>query len=345
MVDLLLTCPPGLEDVVELEAMERVPYARISKRPLGVKGHLLLSISDPEQVSSVLSMRSIHHVMRYVTSFRIGRGRDALNTIYREVAALDLDGVLNAGTRFRVTSARLGRHEFTSMDVQRTAGQALVDRFSSKVDLEHYDVEVRVDVVGEQCIVGIALTRESLHRRGYRAFHHRAALKPSIAYAMLRLAEPSKGNILVDPMCGSGTIPIEAALSMRMLNLELYGMDVNGVYIDGARADAERAGVGDRIRFMQYDCRMLDSMITPDRIVTNPPYGIRMEPGIGIRRLYTGFARAAYRAMVGGGRLVVITLKHGMMRDILSSVGFAVSRDVPVMHGDLWTHILVGEKR
>ncbi|MFN4336175.1 MAG: THUMP domain-containing protein [Candidatus Nitrosocaldus sp.] len=348
MIDLLLTCPPGLEDIVELEAKEKIPYTSISKRYMGVRGYVLLQIEDKEYddsyyISKVLSMRSIHHVTRYITSFKIERSKDALDTIYRSVYALDLGSMLNNSTRFRVTSKRLGRHEFTSIDVQRASGKAIVDRFSSKVDLKHYDVEIRVDVVGEQCIVDIALTRESLHKRGYRMFDHPAALKASIAYAMIRLAEPSEGNILVDPMCGSGTIPIEAALYMP--RLEIYGFDVNAIYIMYARANAEHAGVGERIRFMQYDCRMLDMILTPDRIVTNPPYGIRMEPSIGIKRLYRDFARASYRTMVDGGRIVIITLKHGMMKDILSSTGFVITKDMPVMHGDLWTHIVVGEKR
>ena len=345
-MDILLTCPPGLEDIVELEAREKLPHAHVSKRHMGIRGHVLLHLCEHDEcINKVLSMRSIHHVMRYITSFSIDRSKDALNTIYRNVLALDFGNVLDEGVRFRVTSERLGRHEFTSIDVQRAAGKAIVDRFSSKVDLKHYDVEVRVDVVGEQCIVGIALTKESLHKRGYRVFDHPAALKASIAYAMLRLAEPRAGNILVDPMCGSGTIPIEAALSMSMLNLELYGFDVNTIYIDGAKANAESAGVGKCIRFMCYDCRILDRLVTPDRIVTNPPYGIRMEPSIGLRRLYMEFAKASYRAMVDGGRIVVITLKHGMMKIMLSSSGFNVSKSIPVMHGDLWAHIIVGEKR
>ncbi|MEM4285860.1 MAG: THUMP domain-containing protein [Candidatus Nitrosocaldus sp.] len=343
MIDLLLTCPPGLEDVVELEAKEKLPDAHVSKRHMGVRGHVLLHLERDECIAKVLSMRSIHHVMRYIASFSIERSKDALNTIYRNILALDLN--LDEGVRFRVTSERLGRHEFTSIDVQRIAGKAIVDRFSSKVDLEHYDVEVRVDVVGEQCIVGVALTRESLHKRGYRVFDHPAALKASIAYAMLRLAEPRAGNILVDPMCGSGTIPIEAALAMPTLNLELYGFDVNTIYIDGAKANAESAGVGRLIKFMCYDCRMLDRIVTPDRIVTNPPYGIRMEPSIGLRNLYMGFAKASYRAMVDGGRIVVITLKHGLMKSMLTSSGFNIIKSIPVMHGDLWTHIIVGEKR
>lgn len=349
MIDLLLTCPPGLEDIVEIEVKEKIPNAYVSKRYMGVRGHVLLQVDEHDYsdcIGRVLSMRSIHHVMRHIASFSIdSRGRDALDAIYRNLYALELGDVLNSSTRFRVTSERFGRHEFTSIDVQRYAGQAIVDRFSSKVDLEHYDVEIRVDVVGEICMVGIALTRESLHRRGYRVYHHPAALNPTIAYAMLRLAEPGEGNILVDPMCGGGTIPIEAALSLHMLNLEIYGLDVSPVYIEGARANAEHAGVRDCIRFIRHDCRFLESIITPDRVVTNPPYGIRMEPSTGIRRLYLDLARASYRAMVGGGRIVVITLKHGMMRDMLAYAGFTVSRDVPVMHGDLWTHILVGEKK
>lgn len=340
---IVLSCPPGIEDIVELELRELFGPIPVTQRPNGVQGRVLADVPD-DALPKVLAMKSIHHVTKHLASFEVGPSKDSLEVIYREIKGVDFSPHLPREASFRVTTERIGVHEFTSIDVQRAAGQAIVDKYGNKVDLKHFDVEVRVDVVGNWCLVGISVTKESLHKRKYRVFEHPAALRPTIAYAMVRLAEPRPGDLFLDPMCGGGTILIEAAHFMGD-KLRLYGFDINGRFVKGARANAEAAGVAHLITFAKGDCRKLSELVSGvNRLVTNPPYGVRMEPRGGVRRLYRAFASEAYRAMEQSGRLVVITLKSGTMRKALLDAGFTITHARSVLHGDIRARILVAEK-
>jgi len=339
----MLTCPPGLEDIVELELKEKFGFVNVVLKPFNIQGRVLVDMQS-SNVNDLLSMKSIHHVRRYISTFTVSSSKDGLKEIYDVVYSLDLSEFLPKTGSFRVTSERIGIHEYTSMDVQRIAGQAIVDKYRNRVDLENFDVEVIVDVVHDKCVVCISISRESLHKRHYRVFDHPAALRPTIAYGMVRLSNPLESNVFVDPMVGGGTILIEAALYMGS-KLKLYGFDINERFLEGAKANAEAAGVLSLINFSKGDCTKLSNYISNvDRIVTNPPYGIRMEPKIGIRQLYFMFASEAYKCMNSGGRLVVITLKEGVMRKALLNANFSIVHERYTLHGDLRAKIFVAEK-
>jgi len=337
-MDLLFTCPPGLEDIVELELRELFGNIKVERRVFGVKGRVLATVPE---VSKIFNMRSIHHASIFLHNFPINKSKASLEIIYKEVKNLDLSPYLKKEKSFRITCERMGDHEFTSIDVQRVAGKAVVDAYGNKVDLENFDLEIKLDVINNYCLVGIALSKESLHKRGYRVFDHPAAIKPTIAYGMVRLSKPKEGNLFVDPMCGGGTILIEAALFNK--KLKLYGFDINEKFLEGARRNALKAKVD--INFSRLDCRNLSNYFKDiDRIVTNPPYGIRMEPSVGLTKLYHSFAEEAYKSMVEGGTLVTITLKYNLMKRALEKAGFKLLEERYVLHGDLWTKILIAEK-
>jgi len=344
MKKLLITCPPGIEDIVKLELEELFGKINVTLKPYGIQGRVLADL--PENcLSKVLLMRSIHHVIMFLDSFKIDFCKGSkLNGIYEGIRKIDLSNYLCPNKTFRVTTERIGMHDFTSMDVQRIAGQAIVDKYGNKVDLKNYDVEVRVDIINEYCIVGIAITKESLHKRNYRIFNHPAALNPAIAYAMVRLSNPKPNEVLVDPMLGGGTILIEAAY-YTCGKVKLYGFDINERYIEGAKANAKAAGVESLINFSKGNCKRLSQLINGiNKIITNPPYGVRMEPKEGIKKLYSTFTKEAYKAMEPNGRLVIITLKRKTMENSLLKAGFSIKHERQVLHGDIRTHIIVAVK-
>lgn len=332
-----------MEDMVKLELLEVSDAASIELRPFNVKGRVLVELSDG-YLKDVLSMRSIHHVMEHIHAFNVEPDRSGLERIYRELRSLDLSSFLKPGKTFRITSERVGKHDYTSIDVQRYAGQAIVDSYGNKVNLKNFDVEIRVDVINDVCIVGICLTRISLHRRGYRVFDHPAALNPTIAYGMLRLSGLRENETLVDPMAGGGTIPIEAAL-YKGGNVRAIGIDIVKKYVMGAMENAKSVGVWGSIDFIVSDVGNLSNIVRGvDRIVTNPPYGVRMEPRGGVAKLYRRFADAAYKAMRESGRLVTITLKRKSMMGALVASGFLIVEERKVLHGDIMASVIVAEK-
>jgi tRNA (guanine6-N2)-methyltransferase len=221
----------------------------------------------------------------------------------------------------------MGEHGFTSVDVARVAGQAVIDAYLEakgtrlKVDLTSPDVVVCVEIRYDRCYVGIDTTGESLHRRGYRVYQHPASLKPSIAYALIRIAEWNAGESLLDPFCGSGTICIEAArFAWRMPNLlrkdtflfwklpflpleefrdmilnldrrikkgelSIRGCDISPKHIEGAKQNASKADV--KVSF--YICDATEVELNCDKLIANPPYGLRLGSKYKAARLYRKF--------------------------------------------------------
>lgn len=133
---------------------------------------------------------------------------------------IEFENYLRKDTTFAIKGERSGEHDFTSVDIGKFAGQAVVDRiretkgYKQEVDLDDPDIIFRVVVEDKKCSVYLDTTGKiSLHRRGYRIWKHPSPLNPIIAYAMVRWSEwnPQEENLL-DPFCGGGTIPIEAVL-------------------------------------------------------------------------------------------------------------------------------------
>uniref|UniRef100_UPI00398E50CF tRNA (guanine(6)-N2)-methyltransferase THUMP3 isoform X2 n=1 Tax=Pristiophorus japonicus TaxID=55135 RepID=UPI00398E50CF len=119
--------------------------------------------------------------------------------------------------RFRVTCNRAGeKHSFTSMEAAREFGGAVQDLFQWKADMTKFDVEILLNIHDDEVVVGIALTEESLHRRNITHFGP-TTLRSTLAYGMLRLCNPQSTDIIIDPMCGTGAIPIEDRLQEKKL--------------------------------------------------------------------------------------------------------------------------------
>ncbi|MFW6223608.1 MAG: methyltransferase domain-containing protein [Spirochaetota bacterium] len=317
-ISLRITTTPGLEDIVERELRERIAAAdvEIELRPLELDGQVLLhcDLSEAELRDVVLELRSCFHVIRHIAFLPVAES-NPLAALETDLADLEI-AEMRGAARFRVTSRRSGEHEFGSMDVQRVAGAALVERYGTAVDLEDFDTEVRVDAIDETWLLGVQWTRTALDKRYRWAYRPRVTLRTTIAYGLLRLAElPSPTDTapttLLDPFCGSGTILIEAA-SIRG-DLRCLGSDRDPEAVAGTRANAEALGLAGRIQVREADARDLAESYPPasaDAVVTNPPYGIRLGRRTNYTDLYRKFLTGAVTVLRPGGRLVVLVGKR-----------------------------------
>ena len=217
---------------------------------------------------------------------------------------------------------------FSPSDIQSIMKKAMVERMKS-----HYGVSwfpetgaafpIRVFLYKDMVTVGIDTTGESLHKRGYRTLTSKAPITETLAAALIMLTPWKADRILVDPFCGSGTFPIEAAMiaanmapgmnrsflsedwnglipkklwyeamdeANDLVNTEvetdIQGYDIDGEIIRAARQNAERAGVDHLIHFQQ---RPVSSLSHPKKygfLITNPPYGQRLEEKESLPALY-----------------------------------------------------------
>lgn len=338
VVDFMVTTVPGLEDIVIEEAHDKFDVLDSMLRFGGVGGRVLLRV-PASQYGRVFTLRSIEHVIELIGTFEVRSDRNGLDQIYREVYGFDVP----LGSTFRVTCERVGSHEFTSVDVQRVAGQALVDKYGCKVNLENPETIVRVDVSHNLCVVGIQKTRVSLRIRYPRAFQHRSALNPVIAYAMLRIAGVRPGDRVLDPFCGGGTIIIEAAQAWR--DLELIGVDISPKSIKGAWVNAEAAGVRDKVKFIVGDARRLERALPrgwrTDKVVSNLPFGIRSGRLKVIPKMYTDFLRSLRQFLAEGSRVCLLTLHNSLLENIAKELGYEVITSRWILQGGLKTWIVL----
>ncbi len=310
---LRFTTNPGLEDIVESELRGRLRNAGLEppsceRKPFGLAGHLLAEIPHPvEPLLPVLrSLRSVGHVVEHRAWFPLP-DRAPLEALAERLRGIEIPELARAAS-FRVTTVRVGEHEFSTIDVQRAAGAVLLERSAVPVDLRGYDLNVRVDVIGSLCLVGVQLTDERLDKRHEKIYQPRVTLRPTVAFAMLTLCglRPGRGRIL-DPFCGSGNILLEAGGVLP--GYELHGCDYNPQAAAGAAENLRAAGLEGRSTVRCLDARELAGAYDAgsiDAIITDPPYGVRMGRNVNFHGLYIRFLEAAWTVLAPRGRLVIL---------------------------------------
>jgi len=351
---LLFTTNMGLEDVVIDEYRERAAAAGLDvpdadDAPLDLRSYARVEVAAGPDAALDLAhqMKSVHHVLAPLYAFSLPDDAEAaLATIRTTVETLDVEAMETANA-FRVTTVRQGDHDFTSIDVQREAGAALEAHYGTAVDLEDYDAEVRVDVHDNTCLVSVQHTREALSRRQARLFQPRAALKPNVAYALLRLAHVHEApDRLLDPFCGSGTILWEAGALWP--NTALRGNDWNEDTLAGARNNAEAQSMGDRVTLSESDIWYLAETLDgwqADLIVTNPPFGVRLASSMDFRPFYRRVLQQFHEALRPGGRVVMLVLRQGPFNNALTDAPLFDVRHVRVIEiGGLYPRVFVLER-
>ncbi|TVR32781.1 MAG: methyltransferase domain-containing protein [Spirochaetaceae bacterium] len=315
------TTSGGLEDVTAAE-ISRLCHGlqqtepQIEQQPWGISGHVICRVAaDGSGPSALFSdgyrrLRSIYYAIEHIAEFSIDPSLGA-DQIATALAAIEIPALRRA-TSFRVSSVRSGLHEFASPDVERAAGAQLQRDYRLEVDLENFDVNVRIDIVDQRVLVGLQLNQSRLDRRYLRTYRPRVSLRPAIAYAMLTLADlADDAATVVDPFCGSGTILLEAASIFPQARV--LGFDHDREAVDGARHNSAQNALQHRIAVQYADARGIHQLIEPrsvDAIVTNPPFGIRLARRTDFRSLYGRFLESAWQVLKPAGKLVILVGKR-----------------------------------
>lgn len=297
------------------------------------------------------------------------------DALYEGVRSVDWSPYLSPRHTLAVSaSCRSSNLTHTQFIAQRTK-DAVVDQFRDRtgqrpsVDRDIPDVSIFVHVVKDEATVYLDLAGEPLHRRGYRTEAGPAPLKETLAAAILRMSGWDRTSPLTDPMCGSGTLTIEAALwatdtapgllrrefgferwachdvqaraAMREIRVRaearqqrrlpvIIGSDIDPAVITIARGCAQRAGVS--IRLERRDMRELRPSSTPGLIVTNPPYGFRLAEEESMARDLV----AVFRKM-HGHPIAIFTGSPSVPR----AFPFKPDRAIALFNGDIECRLLV----
>ena len=366
--------PQGLE---EAGAQELIALGAKAVRPLRRAAAFEADMACLYRLH--LQCRLPFRLLRELASFPCD-GRDSL--YYGVQDAVDWERWLHPSMTFRVdatgSAQGLNHSHYSALQVKN----AIVDRQRdlwgerSSVDLEEPDLHLHLHLGRGGAVLSLDGCGGSLHRRGYRAAMGLAPLKENLAAGLIQLTGWDGSTPLVDPLCGSGTLLIEAASRARQLgpglerafSLEgwadfdaalwaeeeqrarnreqrqqtlppIIGNEQDPVIAEQARSNVEAAGLSDCITIQCGDFRELDVPPGPGTLVCNPPYGVRVGNHDGLDALYSDLG-AMVKTKASGWDAWILSGNA----NVTGALRMKASRRIPISNGGIdcrWLHYQV----
>ena len=320
-LELIAPCHFGLEAVLKREIMD-LGY-EISK----VEDGKVTFTADAEGIALANTfLRTTERILLKTGEFRAV----TFDELFEKTKAIPWENYIPVNGKFWVAKANSVKSKlFSPSDIQSIMKKAIVERLKNVYHMEWFpedgpEFPIRVAFMKDIAVAGIDTSGVSLHKRGYRQMKVKAPITETLASALILLT-PWKGDRhLVDPFCGSGTFPIEAAMIaskaapgrnrtflseqwkhlipascferareeaddilIRDLKTDIQGYDIDPEAVKAARANAEMAGVGKLIHLQKRDVKDLSHPGSFGFIITNPPYGERLEDKEALPELYS----------------------------------------------------------
>lgn len=325
-IELIAPCHFGLESVLKREILD-LGY-EISK----VEDGRVTFLGDAEAICRAnIFLRTAERILLKVGEFKAV----TFEELFEKTKALAWEEYIPANGKFWVTKAASVKSKlFSPSDIQSIMKKAMVERLKRKYHQEWFPEDgasypVRVFLMKDIVTIGIDTSGVSLHKRGYRQLSSKAPITETLAAALIMLTPWRKDRILVDPFCGSGTFPIEAAMMAAniapgmnrsftaeqwtnliprklwyesveeaadliedQIEVDIQGYDIDGEVVKAARQNAADAGVDHLIHFQQRPVSQLRHPKKYGFIITNPPYGERLEEREALPELYRTFGES-----------------------------------------------------
>lgn len=318
--ELIAPCHFGLEAVLKKEILD-LGY-EISL----VEDGRVTFIGDDEAICRAnVFLRTAERVLLKAGSFKA----ETFEELFQGTRNIPWEDFIPEDGKFWVTKASSIKSKlFSPSDIQSIMKKAMVERLKNRYGVTWFpengaSYPLRVFLYKDMVTVGIDTSGESLHKRGYRTLTSKAPITETLAAALILLTPWNRERILVDPFCGSGTFPIEAAMMAANMapgmnrsflaeewrnvikrkcwyeamdeagdlveedvQVDIQGYDVDGDIVKAARSNAQSAGVDHMIHFQR---RPVSAMSHPKKygfIISNPPYGERIEEKENLPALY-----------------------------------------------------------
>ncbi|MBE6903327.1 MAG: class I SAM-dependent RNA methyltransferase [Ruminococcaceae bacterium] len=337
MLDFTAPCLFGLEGIVgdELRAMN-AQNVRV------FDGRVMFSGDYNTMAMANIRLRCAERVLINIGSFNA----TTFDELFECTKALPWEEFIRKDDAFPVKGHSLKSKLFSIPDCQSIIKKAIVERLKSKYGCSWFNEtgakkQIQFSIMKDNVVLMIDTTGTGLHKRGYRPNANVAPMRETLAAAIISLSRLNKGEILIDPFCGSGTLPIEAALYatrtapglnrqfaaesfkeinksiwqqerrdaadlIRKADNDIYAFDIDEKCIGLTMENARRAGVSQYIKAKQGDVRNLKNAFDKTGvIVCNPPYGERLLEQKEAERLYIDMGKV-FRDF-GGFRTFVLT--------------------------------------
>ena len=317
-IELIATSTFGLEAVVKRELIN------LGYEDLMVEnGKITFKATEKDIPRANLWLRTADRVLLKVGEFKAL----TFEELFEKTKALPWDEWITEDGEFTVEGKSVDSKLFSISDCQAIVKKAVVEKLKTKYNTEWFEetgakFKIQVSLLKDIATLTIDTSGDALHKRGYRDRSVEAPLKETLAAALIQLSFWNKDRLLLDPFCGSGTIPIEAAMIGKNIapgldrdftsegwprvkkeywsearkeafksiksniKLNIMGFDINRHAIDIARENAANFGLEDDITFYVKDMRNIELKNEYGVVVCNPPYGERIGEKKEIALLY-----------------------------------------------------------
>ena len=327
--ELVVPCHFGLEAVVKREIYDLgYEITRVEDGRVSFEG-------DAEAICRAnIFLRGAERVLLQVGRFKAA----TFDELFENVKALPWENYIPKDGRFWVKKASSIKSKlFSPSDIQSIVKKAMVERMKRSYHIDWFPEDgaqypVRVFLYKDEVMVTLDTSGDSLHKRGYRLATSKAPLTETLAASLIMLTPWHADRILVDPFCGSGTFPIEAAMMAaniapgmnreftaeswtniiprklwyeavqeaedmidKDVQVDIQGYDIDPDVVAAARENAKRAGVEHMIHFRQRAVADLHHPKKYGFIISNPPYGERLEEKSALPALYSKIGEAYKR--------------------------------------------------
>jgi tRNA (guanine6-N2)-methyltransferase len=321
----------GLEGVAQDE-IERDLRGEVRKTSPG-----LLVFRTPVLDSSILLLRTVEDV------FLFGWGTDELTHRARDLKSIEswtanqvdwahllrLHHAIHPKPKgkpsYRLVTQMIGEHGYRRTDARAALARGLAGVFppSWRPADENASVEVWLTIREATAICGVRLSDRSMRHRSYKEAHQKASLRPTMAAAMARLADLRPGSVVVDPMCGAGTVLAEALERARVAQIRgilFLGGDVDLTAVRSTAFNTRSLG---RVHLHRWDARHLPlPNAAVDRVISNPPFGKQLETAETVGPLYREMVAEYDRVLKPKGKAVLLVSEQRLLQAAASAVNW-----------------------
>lgn len=306
--ELIATATFGIEAVVKRE-LQNLGFKIVKSED----GKITYTGDERTIVRSNLWLRSADRVLLKMGEFRAV----TFEELFQQIKGIRWENLIPADGKFTVTGTSVKSALHSVPACQSIGKKAIVERLKEYYGLETFpetgaEYTVKITILKDNATVTVDTSGAGLHKRGYRVMDVAAPIKETLAAAMVQLSFWKPGRYLMDPCCGSGTIPIEAAMIGRNIapglgrkfacegwdiipqsvwkeerkaafdaidydaDVRIFASDVEPKAVEAARENAAEAGVDDCIVFKRMNMSHIEAREPSGIIITNPPYGERI---------------------------------------------------------------------
>ena len=363
---LIVPCHFGVESVLKREIIdlgyeiERVEDGRIT-----FSGNLLAICR------ANVFLRTAERVM-----IQVGRVKaQTYDELFEAVKALKWSDFIPENGKFWVKKASSVKSKlFSPSDIQRIVKKAIVENLKQEYGVSWFSEDgasypIRVFFYKDEAVIALDTSGESLHKRGYRYYTSKAPISETLAAALIMLTPWNKDRILVDPFCGCGTFPIEAAMIAANIapgmnreftgetwtnfidkklwyqavneandkinddiETDIQGYDIDGEMIEYSRKNAINAGVEHLIHFQERPVSGLSHRKKYGFIITNPPYGERLEEQKSLQKIYTTLGEK-YKALDPWSAFIISSYEN-----VEKDMGIKATKNRKIYNGMIKTY-------